>query len=80
MVSSLLNCIDSGLAKQELYTGALSLKSLVRIILDGSYVDQKQRSIFDMRETFLPMLQLLNMPSLKGRYGASEHPCTLIVY
>lgn len=60
--------------------GTLSVDKLERIVVDGSYVDQKKRSIFDMRETFMPLVSLLNRSELKGRYGARKNKLDLLVY
>jgi protein CMS1 len=49
--------------------GALSTKSLKRIVLDASHMDQKKCGILDMKDTQVPLLKLLNMPHLKERYG-----------
>lgn len=42
------------------------------IVIDGSYIDQKRRGIFHMKETFLPLLQLLNREEIRVRYGSGE--------
>ncbi|KAK1141629.1 Protein cms1 [Aspergillus melleus] len=61
-------------------SGSLKLDELKTIIIDGSYVDQKQRGIFDMKETHLPLLQLLTKPELRERYGAKEKGIQLLVF
>lgn len=63
-----------------MYKGSLKLDELKTIIIDGSYVDQKQRGIFDMKETHLPLLQLLTKPELRDRYGAKEKGIQLLVF
>ncbi|KAL4894171.1 U3-containing 90S pre-ribosomal complex subunit-domain containing protein [Aspergillus ambiguus] len=60
--------------------GSLKLDELQRIVIDGSYVDQKQRGIFDMKETHFPLLQLLTRPELKERYGAKEKKIQILVF
>ncbi|KAL4786471.1 U3-containing 90S pre-ribosomal complex subunit-domain containing protein [Aspergillus varians] len=60
--------------------GSLKLDDLKRIVLDGSHVDQKQRGIFDMKDTHLPLLQLLTRPELRERYGAKEKKIEIIVF
>lgn len=47
---------------------ALKTSNLKRIIIDGSYIDQKRRSIFDMKEIFVPLLDFLSRKKLKKRY------------
>ena len=51
-----------------LQKGALKVANLRRIVVDGSYVDQKKRSIFDMKELFVPLSDLLSLPVFKERY------------
>jgi protein CMS1 len=46
----------------------LKTSNLKRIIIDGSYIDQKKRSIFDMKEIFVPLLDFLSRKKLKKRY------------
>ncbi|PWY82257.1 hypothetical protein BO70DRAFT_336708 [Aspergillus heteromorphus CBS 117.55] len=60
--------------------GSLKLDELERIVIDGSYVDQKQRGIFDMKDTHLPLLQLLTRPELRERYGANEKGIKILVF
>ena len=47
---------------------ALKTSNLKRIVIDGSHIDQKKRSIFDMKEIFVPLLDLLSRKKLKGKY------------
>ncbi|KAF7591901.1 hypothetical protein BBP40_000872 [Aspergillus hancockii] len=61
-------------------SGSLKLGELQRIVLDGSYVDQKQRGIFDMKETHLPLLQLLTRSEFLERYGAEEKRIQILVF
>ncbi|RAL10557.1 uncharacterized protein BO97DRAFT_406812 [Aspergillus homomorphus CBS 101889] len=61
-------------------SGSLKLGELERIVIDGSYVDQKQRGIFDMKETHLPLLQLLTRPEFKDRYGAKQKGIKILVF
>ncbi|RAL06415.1 uncharacterized protein BO80DRAFT_371244 [Aspergillus ibericus CBS 121593] len=60
--------------------GSLKLGELERIVIDGSHVDQKQRGIFDMKETHLPLLQLLTRPEFRERYGATEKKIQILVF
>ncbi|KAI9813507.1 MAG: hypothetical protein M1832_006305 [Thelocarpon impressellum] len=59
---------------------SLSLSKLERIVVDASHIDQKKRSIFDMREIFLPLVSLLNRPLLKERYTASDRHVDLLFF
>jgi len=50
----------------------LKLHDLKRVVIDGSYVDEKQRTIFTDRDAFLPTLSLLNLEQLKLRLVSGE--------
>ncbi|KAL8675251.1 MAG: hypothetical protein Q9168_000371 [Polycauliona sp. 1 TL-2023] len=60
--------------------GALRLEHIERLIIDTSFLDRKNRSIFDMKETQQPLMQLLNMDELKSRYTTIGSPVTLAFY
>ena len=60
--------------------GSLKLDELKRIVIDGSYVDQKQRGIFDMKETHMPLLQLLTRAEFRERYGAKDKKIEILVF
>ncbi|KAK0656455.1 U3-containing 90S pre-ribosomal complex subunit-domain containing protein [Cercophora newfieldiana] len=60
--------------------GALNLESLKRIVVDASHIDQKKRGITDMRETMMPLVQLLTRKELKERYSDAEKHVDLIFY
>lgn len=60
--------------------GTLKLDELERIVIDGSHVDQKQRGIFDMKETHMPLLKLLTRPELRERYGGSKKGVKILVF
>jgi protein CMS1 len=47
---------------------ALKTTNLKRIVIDGSHVDQKKRSIFDMKEVFVPLLGFLSCKKLNKGY------------
>lgn len=61
-------------------TGALSSKDLKQIVIDASHIDQKKRGVLDMKETEVPLVQLLTRDDLKSRYGASEKKIELLFY
>ncbi|TKA71122.1 hypothetical protein B0A49_03121 [Cryomyces minteri] len=63
-----------------LNNGSLSTAHLERIVIDASHIDRKKRGIFDMKDTQLPLVQLLARDVLKGRYGASEKKIDLVFY
>lgn len=69
----LVRCSLSHLNSVKLYThipteNCLKLDHLERIVIDGSHIDQKKRSIFDMKEIFAPLLEFLTRPELMKRY------------
>jgi protein CMS1 len=53
-------------------SGSLKTQELERIVIDGSHIDQKKRGIFDMQEMHFPLLQLLNRPEFRERYGVTK--------
>lgn len=61
-------------------TGALSSAHLERIIVDASHIDQKKRGILDMKETQIPLVQLLARTDLKERYGGGEGKIELLLF
>lgn len=61
-------------------SGTLKLDGLERIVIDGSFIDQKKRGIFDMKETHIPLLQLLTRPELRDRYGAKQKKIQILVF
>lgn len=56
------------------------MNELERIVIDGSHIDQKQRGIFDMKETHLPLLKLLTRPELRERYDAGKKPLQILTF
>lgn len=60
--------------------GTLNLTELERIVIDGSHIDQKQRGLFDMKDTHLPLLKLLTRPELRERYDAGKKPLQILMF
>ncbi|KAJ6157336.1 Protein CMS1 [Penicillium chermesinum] len=60
--------------------GDLKIDELQRIVIDGSHIDQKQRGIFDMKETHFPLLKLLTRPELRERYAAGKNKTQILVF
>jgi protein CMS1 len=58
----------------------LKTQDLERIVIDGSHIDQKKRGIFDMKEIFSPLLQLLNRAEFRERYGAKGKGLQVLVF
>ncbi len=63
-----------------LVAGALSSADVERIVIDASFIDQKKRGILDMKETQVPLVQLLTRPELKARYGEAGSKIELLLY
>ncbi|KAJ5594466.1 Protein CMS1 [Penicillium hispanicum] len=61
-------------------SGDLKVTELQRIVIDGSHVDQKQRGIFDMKDTHLPLLRLLVRPELRERYGTGKNQVQILMF
>ncbi|KKZ64544.1 hypothetical protein EMCG_01423 [[Emmonsia] crescens] len=61
-------------------SGELSLKHLKRIVIDGSYVDQKKRGIFDMKDLHFPLLKFLNRADLRDRYTSGDNRVQILVF
>ncbi|KEF58674.1 uncharacterized protein A1O9_06600 [Exophiala aquamarina CBS 119918] len=59
--------------------GALKLEHVKRIVVDGSYKDEKKRRIFEMNELFRPLVELLSRAELKQRYGTTN-PVEIMVF
>lgn len=55
--------------KDLLEHGALKVEDVRRIVVDGSYQDEKKRAIFDLEELWRPLVELLNREEIKARYG-----------
>jgi protein CMS1 len=62
------------------FSGTLKVDELERIVIDGSHIDTKQRGIFDMKDTHLPLLKLLTRPEFKDRYGASKKKIQILMF
>lgn len=66
-----------------LKAGALKMDNVRRIVVDGSYQDEKKRSIFDLDELCLPLLDLLNQDEIKTRFSTKasvESPLEILVF
>lgn len=49
-------------------------------MVDASHIDQKKRGILDMKETQLPLMQLLTRPAFKERYGLDKGGIELLFF
>ena len=53
-------------------TGALSLRDLLRVVIDGSWSGPKRRTLFEQGEAAVPTVQLLARKELKAKYESEE--------
>ncbi|KAF4548606.1 CMS1-like protein [Elsinoe fawcettii] len=60
--------------------GALKSKSLKRIVVDTSHIDVKKRGILDMRETLVPLMNLLKRDEFTTRYENDEDKVQLLFF
>jgi len=49
-------------------------------VVDASHIDQKKRGVLDMKETQVPLMQLLSREDLKKRYSLTEGGVDLLFY
>lgn len=60
--------------------GALRLDDAEAIVIDHSWVDQKQRTIFDGPETRVAIIDLIGQQSVRGALRRKEKPCRLLLF
>ncbi|KIY00072.1 uncharacterized protein Z520_03757 [Fonsecaea multimorphosa CBS 102226] len=65
---------------QLLEAGALKTGGLQRIVVDGSYQDEKRSTIFTNGQVFQPMVALLNDDSIRPRYGAAQNKIDILAF
>jgi len=58
----------------------MKTKNLKRIVIDGSHLDQKKRSIFDMKELLDPLVRLLSTHPISDRLEAGDKRTTVFVF
>lgn len=51
-----------------------------RIVVDASHIDQKKRGLLDMKETQVPLVDLLTRPEFKDRYSGGENRVELLFF
>jgi protein CMS1 len=56
------------------------VQHLERIVIDASHINEKKRGILEMKETEIPLTQLLAQDAVRGRYGASEAAVQLLFF
>ncbi|OQO00574.1 hypothetical protein B0A48_13064 [Cryoendolithus antarcticus] len=60
--------------------GALKSDYVERILVDASHIDQKKRGLLDMKETQVPLVDLLTRPEFRERYGAADCKVELLFF
>ncbi|KIW25170.1 uncharacterized protein PV07_10831 [Cladophialophora immunda] len=65
---------------QLMEAGELKTEGLQRIVVDGSYQDEKKSTIFTNGQIFQPMVALLNLDSIRQRYGAEQNKIDILVF
>jgi protein CMS1 len=60
--------------------GVMKTKKLKRIVIDGSHLDQKKRSIFDMKELLDPLIKLFSVRPIKDRLDGDEKRIKVLVF
>lgn len=55
-----------------LESGALKPEGLERIVVDASHIDVKKRGMLDMKETLVPLVELLTRKEFRERYASGE--------
>ena len=62
------------------HVGAVASDEIERIVVDCSHIDQKKRGILDMRETHMPLIQLLTRNDFIRRYGTASGGLDLLFF
>ena len=52
----------------------------MRIIVDASHIDKKKRGTLDMKETLVPLLDLLNRDEFRSRALQDQDRIDLVFY
>nr|OQO32624.1 hypothetical protein B0A51_00002 [Rachicladosporium sp. CCFEE 5018] len=60
--------------------GALKSDYVERILIDASHIDQKKRGLLDMKETQVPLVDLLTRPEFRERYGVNDAKVELLFF
>ncbi|KIW96527.1 uncharacterized protein Z519_03596 [Cladophialophora bantiana CBS 173.52] len=65
---------------QLMEAGAMKTEALQRIVVDGSYKDEKKNTIFTIGQIFQPMIALLNNDSIRQRYRSEQNKIDILVF
>lgn len=63
-----------------LEAGALKSDGVERIVVDASYIDVKKRGMLDMKETLVPLVELLMRKEFKDRYESENKGLELLFF
>lgn len=66
--------------KELIENDAIKVESLRRIVIDASYQNDKNFTIFDMADAFRPMLQMLNTERMKARLINGDDKLQIMVF
>lgn len=58
---------------------SVKIHNLKYIVIDASHLDQKKRSIFDMKELLGPLIGLLSTEAIRNRLG-TDKPTRVLVF
>jgi protein CMS1 len=59
---------------------SIKTDNLKRIVIDGSHLDQKKRSIFDMKELLDPLIKLFSTEAIKSRNSMEVQHTRVLVF
>lgn len=66
--------------KQLINADAVKIENISRLVIDGSYRDNKRNTIFMMDQVFQPLASLLNEEKVRQRYGDDGDNIKILVY
>lgn len=49
-------------------------------MVDASHIDQKKRGILDMKDTLIPLVNVLTRKEFRARFGDTKDPLELMFY
>lgn len=63
-----------------MFSGALQVDRLERIVVDASHIDTKKRGILEMKDTQVPLTNWLGQKEFRERYTAQSGGIQLLFY
>ena len=61
-------------------SGALKVGQLERIVVDASHIDVKKRGMLDMKETLVPLVELLARGEFRERYESEQKALKVLFF